>query len=196
MASVVKQAGAARETEGRDADFAPVAVTVRDGRAVTIRSIRPDDAGALQAAFTHLSQEARYSRFMAPLKELSSALLERAVHPADRDRALVAVAGGTGSEIIVGGARYVRGADHETCEFAVTITDEWRGAGLASRMMRALIGDARARGLRRMEGYVMASNKSMLDLARRLGFEVGVSEEGPSVRLVQIDLASAGEAGN
>ena len=68
--------------------------------------------------------------------------------------------------------------------------DEWRGAGLAAGIMRALIQDARARGLTRMEGYVLAENRSMLALARRLGFEVGASEEGPSVKLVRLDLGS------
>jgi acetyltransferase len=56
-------------------------------------------------------------------------------------------------------------------------------------MLSALIRDARARRLRRMEGYVLASNRAMLALARRLGFEERASEEGPSVRLVTLDLA-------
>ena len=55
-------------------------------------------------------------------------------------------------------------------------------------MLRALVRDARARRLKRMEGYVLVSNKPMLDLARRLGFEERASEEGPSVRLVTLDL--------
>jgi L-amino acid N-acyltransferase YncA len=166
-------------------------MTLRDGRSVTIRAVRPDDADAMRAAFDRLSAEARYSRFMAPLKELPPAMAERSVRPlADRERALVAVAG-EGSDVgIVGGARHIRGADGETSEFAVTVADDWRGAGLASSMMRALIHDARSCGLKRMEGYVLAQNRSMLDLARRLDFEVGASEEGPSVKLVRLDLGS------
>jgi hypothetical protein len=41
-----------------------------------------------------------------------------------------------------------------------------------------------------MEGFVLATNKPMLNLARRLGFEVGSSTEGPTVKLVQLDLDS------
>ena len=55
-------------------------------------------------------------------------------------------------------------------------------------MMRVLIRDAATRGLKRMEGYVLAANRPMLDLARRLDFEVGASDEGPSVKLVRLDL--------
>jgi len=173
----------------RTQDFAPVKVALRDGRSVTIRAIRADDAEGMQAAMRRLSDEARYTRFMAPLKALSPSMLERAVHPvASRDLALVAVAGEGADEIIVGGARTI-GAGDGSCEFAVTITDGWQGAGLASKLMRALIEDARARGLERMEGYVLASNRPMLELARRLGFSVGPSEEGPSVRLVRLELS-------
>ncbi|HKA41069.1 MAG TPA: GNAT family N-acetyltransferase [Burkholderiales bacterium] len=162
---------------------------------MTIRSIRTDDAAAIQAAFAHLSREARYSRFMAPLNKLPPAMLKRAVQPAaDRELALVAVAGDGADEIVVGGARYVRGSDDHTCEFAVTVSDDWRAAGLGSRMLKELIRDARARGLTRMEGYVLAANSPMLNLARRLGFGVAASAEGPSVRLVTLDLERAGGA--
>jgi RimJ/RimL family protein N-acetyltransferase len=177
-------------------EFPPVRVTLRDGRRVTLRAIRPDDADAMRAAFERLSAEARYSRFMMAVN-LTPAIVERAIRPlADRERALVAVAGEGTDGTIVGGARYVGGGDGETCEFAVTITDGWRGAGLASSMMRALIRDARTRGLKRMEGYVLAANRPMLDLARRLDFEVGASDEGPSVKLVRLDLVRAHGGGN
>jgi len=171
-------------------------VSLRDGRSVMIRSVRVEDAAGMQAAVTRLSDEARYTRFMAPLKELSPSMLERAVHPvADRDLALVAVDGEGAEEEIVGGARYI-GAEDGSCEFAVTIADGWQGAGLASRLMQSLIEHARAQGLTHMDGFVLASNRAMLALARRLGFSVGPSEEGPSVKLVRLELApkAAGDA--
>jgi RimJ/RimL family protein N-acetyltransferase len=182
--------------ESAASEFPAVSVTLRDARSVTIRAIRPEDADKMRAALDGLSAEARYSRFMTAVN-ISPAMVERAVHPTvDRERALVAVAGAGTDGTIVGGARYVRGADSETCEFAVTITDGWRGAGLASSLMKALIRDASMRGLKRMEGYVLATNRPMLDLARRLGFEVGASDEGPSVKLAHLDLARADGGGN
>ncbi len=171
-------------------EFAPRAATLRDGRSVTIRAIRADDAEGMQAAVVRLSEDSRTTRFMAPLKELSPAMLERAVRPAPgRDLALVAVAGDAAGDTIVGGARYI-GAANGSSEFAVTIADEWQGVGLGSRLMRELIRDARARGLQRMEGYVLATNTPMLDLVRRLGFEVAASDEGPTVKLVRLGLAA------
>jgi len=43
-----------------------------------------------------------------------------------------------------------------------------------------------------MDGYVLAGNRAMLALDRRLGFEVGPSGEGPAVRRVRLALVSEG----
>ena len=180
--------------ESAASDFAPVREKFPDGRSVTIRAVRPDDADGMRAALGGLCAEALYSRFLGAVR-VTPTLVERAVQPlAHRQRALVAVAGT--QQTIVGGARYVDGADDQTCEFAVTITDSWRRRGLASSLLRVLIRDACTRGLTRMEGYVLATNGPMLDLARRLGFEIRASDEGPSVKLVRLDLVRAHGGGN
>jgi acetyltransferase len=171
-------------------------LTLRDGRNVTIREVRPDDADAFRAALGQFSAETLQSRFFSAVRP-SEAMVVRAVRTsAERERALVAVTDMGGTATIVGGGRCISGEELESGEFAVTIADAWRGVGLASSIMRALIKDARARGLKRMEGYVLAENRPMLDLARRLGFEVGASEEGPSVKLVRLDLVRAQGDGN
>ena len=87
--------------------YPPTLVTLRDGRRLMFRSIEPDDGDALEAAFHKLSEEARYMRFMAPLKYVSPRMLDRAVRPAgDHELALIAVEV-SGDSAIVGAARYV-----------------------------------------------------------------------------------------
>ena len=85
-------------------------------------------------------------------------------------------------------ARYYIQPGVDTCEFAVTVVDGWQGVGLASRLMRELIQAARERGLRRIEGFVLATNTSMLDLARRLGFTVITDPHDVTVKVVRLDL--------
>src|SRR5262249_559861 len=122
-------------------------------------------------AFDRLSSESRYTRFMSSVKELSAQMLERTVHQqTDGDLALVAEIDALDGIDIVAGARYCAQADNRRCEFAITVADDWQGVGLASRLMRELIQAARVRGLKRMEGFVLAGNSRMLDLARHLGF--------------------------
>ena len=169
--------------------FETVALALRGGRRVTIRAIRPDDEQRLQAAVRGLSDESRYSRFMGVLRELPPALVERAIHPtAGRDLQLVATAGEGADETIVAGARYSSEAGSTECEFAIAVTDEWHGVGLARRLLEFLIGSARASGFSWMEGYILASNTRMLGLAKRLGFVSVKSSEGPTVRKVRLDL--------
>jgi GNAT superfamily N-acetyltransferase len=178
--------------ESTAADFTPIAVTLRGGRRVTLRSIRPDDGAALQAAFRGLSTESRYTRFMSAVNELSPSMLKHAVHPvAGRDLALVALAEPAVADEdvnIVGGARYGADAARQTCEFAITVSEDWRGTGLASRLMQELIRSARAQGLTGMEGFILAGNTPMRNLAKRLGFAVTASSEGPGVVRVWLDL--------
>ena len=51
---------------------------------------------------------------------------------------------------------------------------------MASWLMRELIRSARAQGLKRMEGFVLAQDSSMLNLARHLGFTVCEAPGSPS----------------
>jgi L-amino acid N-acyltransferase YncA len=62
--------------------------------------------------------------------------------------------------------------------------------GLASRLIRVLIEAARARGLKHMEGFVLAGNGGMLNLARRLGFSVKTDPHDPTVAIVRLVLAA------
>jgi acetyltransferase len=93
---------------------------------------------------------------------------------------------------IVGAASCMIGADPETCEFAITIVDPYAGGGLGKGLLTTLIEVARRRGLRVMEGFVLAANKPMLELARRLGFEIRFDPDDLSVRIVRLELGSTG----
>jgi len=151
----------------------------------------PDDRDEVRQAFERLSGESRYMRFMSYMKELSPRMLERTVDPQrERELGLVAEADAPDGIDIVAGARYYIQPDGETCEFAVTVADGWQRVGLASRLMRELIEAARARGLRHMEGFVLAGNAGMLDLARRLGFTVKADPHDQTVTIVRLALTT------
>jgi GNAT superfamily N-acetyltransferase len=68
-------------------------------------------------------------------------------------------------------ARYaLLDGDARGCEFAVAVDDAWKGWGLAGVLMHALIRLARHRGVKVMEGTVLATNSVMLKFMRQLGF--------------------------
>jgi len=67
---------------------------------------------------------------------------------------------------IVGAAQCVRihETDPSTCEFAITVTDDWRGSGPKRQLLASLVRRARRDVYTRMEGAVIATNSKMLAL--------------------------------
>ncbi|QEZ44872.1 GNAT family N-acetyltransferase [Cupriavidus oxalaticus] len=170
-------------------NFAPFNMPLGDGREVLVREITEDDKAGLLAAFNRLSADARYTRFMAAMRELPEAMLEHATHPAvEREFALVALDTGNEGPSIVGGARYAAAPGSDTCEFAVTVADDWHRLGLASKLLGTLIDIARRRGFRHMEGYVLSSNTGMRRLAKRLGFADVPCPDDATLRVVTLAL--------
>jgi RimJ/RimL family protein N-acetyltransferase len=168
--------------------YRPRPLKLRDGRALTLRAIVESDAAAIGQAFDRLSADSRYYRFMEHKKELDPAALERGVHPRPgRDFAFVATNPTADGFDIVGAAQYVHvdGRRPRTCEFAVTVAEDWRGSGLGAQLLASLIRRARRDGYRRIEGAVIADNVPMLTLARKLGFAVHAEADDATVVRVQ-----------
>src|SRR4051812_48989263 len=81
---------------------------LRNGTAVFIRAIRPDDRDRLQAAFSSLEKQSIYTRFFGFKKHLTGAELGQATNvDFDQTVALVVTTGSDESETIIAGARYV-----------------------------------------------------------------------------------------
>ena len=167
-------------------------LTLGDGTAVTIRPIRPEDGGIEQEFVRQLSDESRYYRFRDAVRELSPRMLSHLTRvDYDRHMALIAVSERDGHEIQIGVARYVAGGNHQHCEFAIAIADDWQRKGLGTRLMQALMAAARAAGIREMFGEVLASNHKMLQLTARLGFSARFDESDPRVMRVETKLGQA-----
>ncbi len=168
--------------------YRPRRLKLRDGREVMLRGIVEADAAAIVQAFERLSAESRYYRFMEHKKQLDPAALERGVHPRPgRDFVFVATTPAPGGSDIVGAAQYVPADDRhtKTCEFAITVAEDWRGRGLATKLLASLVRRARRNGYRKMEGLVLAENVPMLALARKLRFAVQPVPEDASVVRVE-----------
>jgi acetyltransferase len=171
--------------------------TLLDGSAATLRSIRGSDMELERAFVRNLSPQSKFKRFMGELKELSPEQLFAFTHPDHaRESAYVVIRSTVAGEEEIAVARYILAPDNESCEFAITIADAWQGKGVAGRLMRALIRDARTRGLKRMDGFVLGANTRMLDFVRKLGFKIEFDPDDPAVRLARLDLQAGAPAGS
>jgi acetyltransferase len=160
--------------------------TLPDGTTITIRPIRPEDAEIEQEFVRNLSNESRFFRFMDAVRELSPPMLAHFTQlDYDRHMALIAVTRVSGKDIEIAVARYVVADDESSCEFAIVVADEWQHRGVGTRLMRALINAARARGLRAIYGEVLAGNSKMLQFMGRLGFNRARDKDDP--RVIRVD---------
>ena len=156
---------------------------LRDGQALHVRPIRPEDA-TLELAFANrMSERSHFLRFFSVGRGLSPVMLARLTQvDYDRELALIAlVEGEDGAEYMVGVARFSPNPDAQSCEFAVTVDDQWNGRGLASLLMRRLMRAAADAGYSSMTGSVLPENAPMLKLAARLGFRLGKDPEDATV---------------
>jgi acetyltransferase len=164
-------------------------VALDDGRHLRLRPIRPEDAAMERAFVSGLSEESRFFRFFYRLHELTPAMLARFTQiDYDREVALVAVDEADAAPVIVGVARYVMSLDQESAEFAVVVADGWQGQGVGRNLMARLVAYAKARGLRRLEGRVLRSNRNMLAFSAALGFKSRDSAEDPEQLSVALEL--------
>ena len=164
-------------------------VQLSDGTNIIIRPIRPEDAEIEQEFIRNLSSESRYFRFMNSIEELSLEMLVRFTQiDYHNEMALIAVYPGEDGEEEIGVVRYITNADKKTCEFALVVSDQWRGKGIARLLMRNLIEVARDRGLEVMEGQVLSNNFRMLDLMTRLNFKISNDPVENNIKLVRLDL--------
>ena len=162
-----------------------------DGRTVTLRPIRPEDAEIEQEFVKCLSAESRYFRFMDTLRELTPKMLVRFTQiDYEREMAFIATIEEGGREVEIGVVRYITNPDGQTCEYALVVTDAWHRRGLGRRLMELLIEVARARGLKAMVGHVLSNNQAMLELCSDLGFVIGESPDGPTLKRATLALAT------
>lgn len=163
---------------------------------MTRRAIVEADATKIVQVFERLLAESRYYRFMRYKKKIDVAALELGVHPQPgSDFAFVATIPSTDGIDIVGAGQYVRAGEgnDRTCEFAITVAEDWRGIGLATRLLASLVRRARRDGYESMEGWVMAQNRPMLAVARKLHFKIEPVSSDAAVLRVQRAVASTTE---
>lgn len=155
---------------------------MNDGREVLIRPIRPEDAELEQDFVSGLSQESKYFRFMRAVQELTPEMLVRFTQiDYDREMAFVAVCEEAGEEHEIAVARYIMNPDRRSCEFAIVVADAWKQHGIGSQLMNRLMTVAKSRGLRVIEGEVLAENRAMIGLVKHLGFTTRQTLDDPGI---------------
>jgi RimJ/RimL family protein N-acetyltransferase len=154
-------------------------VHLANGTRILIRPVLPQDQDLMAAFFHDLSPDSRCRRFMHPLREPSSEMLRQFTHvDYAKHVALIAETFTDQREDVIGEARYVRVDEPASAEVSVSVADPWQGNGLAKMMLAKLEYCAVAAGIRRLIAETLATNETMLSLARQAGFSASCAVRG------------------
>jgi RimJ/RimL family protein N-acetyltransferase len=165
-----------------------VAETLRNGRQVEIRALRPEDRAGLIAAVGRTGEQSLYRRFFAPKRGFTEqeiafyTTVDQVNHVA-----LVAQIEEGGQPTIVGGGRYIV-LQPGRAEMAFALDDNHQGLGIGAALMRHLASIARSAGLDELVAEVLSENSAMLKVFEKSGFEIRTARE-PGVVHVTIRLS-------
>ena len=159
---------------------------LKDQSHVLLRPIRPEDEPAHKQFVLKVSDEDRYKRFFADVGELGHEELARMTQiDYDREMAFVAVGqDGPYNQQILGVVRAISNPDQSDAEFAILVRSDLKGLGLGKLMMEKIVRYARERGIGQLSGMTMPSNRGMINLAKRLGFQIDIQLEDGIVNMV------------
>lgn len=152
--------------------------TLKDGKAVTIRPIRPEDEPMIVKFHETLSEESVYMRFFHLMKLQARVAHDRLIRICfvdyDRDMALVAEYQDpqTGELEILGVCRGCKEHGANEVEFAMLVNDRWQNQGLGTELLKRLLEVGRDENLDRMTADILPENRAMQHVCQKLGFEI------------------------
>jgi len=158
---------------------------LKDGTEVLLRPIRPEDEPLEAELIQNLSEETKRFRFFQVIKEITHDMLVRFCN-IDYDREMAIIAEYTepsGKKRNVGVGRLIMDPSRKRGEFAVVVADDFQGKGLGTKLVDVLIEIANEKGLETIYGVVMPENTRMIELCRKLGFDVRYTPEEVIVEL-------------
>jgi len=169
---------------------------MKNGTAVVIRAIRPDDKQMLSDAFYELERESRYLRFFGFKDHISEGELKRATEvDFETEVALVVTLVVDGKEIIIGAGRYIAltaSADSPpAAEVAFAVEEDYHGQGLAGKLFDNLAEIARSKGVSAFVAEVLPRNKPMIAVFERRGLPMTKKREDGLIH-VSLDLTVGG----
>ena len=165
----------------------------RDGTELAIRPVRPEDEPLMGPFHNELSEESvclRYAHAVRLADLISHEKLARLCFiDYAHEMALVALrTTAEGEQELVGVGQLVMEHARNEAEFALLISDSFQGKGLGTELLRRLVEIGRKERVGRLVGYILADNRPMLNVSRRLGFRHEHASGDPTVASI-IDLA-------
>ena len=162
---------------------------LKDGTPVLIRPIKPEDESLVAHLLDNCSEQTIYFRYFNVIKSWPhEALIRFTQNDYDREIGIVAIGLPPGPTVMMGVGRLVMTPERDAAEFAVLVADPWQGEGLGPKLIERTIEIAKENGVGTLYGEVLALNRPMLDISKKMGFNILSPEDGTC--RIELDLAS------
>jgi acetyltransferase len=146
---------------------------LKDGAAVTLRPIKPEDEPLWHELLAGCSTQSRWFRFNYLFKQTTHEMASRYCFiDYDRELAIVAEVEEEGQRKLIGIGRLVADVDHQTAEYAVIVVDRWQGRGLGGMLTDYCLELAKKWGVKQVVAEIAKDNGRMLATFRNRGFEI------------------------
>ena len=149
-----------------------------NGEELCLRPIRPEDEPRMVEFHRSLSEQTVFLRYAGLMHVNTRVAHERLSRICFNDyaRELALVAERADGEILgVGRLTRLRGTGD--AEFAILISDSVQRQGLGTELLRRLVAVGRDWGMRRIVADILAGNRAMQTISRKLGFAILPHEE-------------------
>ncbi|MCP9790930.1 bifunctional acetate--CoA ligase family protein/GNAT family N-acetyltransferase [Vulcanococcus limneticus Candia 3F8] len=168
---------------------------LRDGTAVTIRPIRPEDEPLLVAFHRTLSEESVYYRYFHMMSLSSRITHERLVRICftdyDREMALVVDRRDpeSGRHTVLAVGRLSRSHASASAEFSLLVSDPYQSQGLGTELLGQLLRIGRDEGLAEVTAEILHENGAMQHVCQKLGFSLHGTPDVVEARISLLEPA-------
>ncbi len=150
--------------------------TAKDGTALNIRPIRPEDEPAMVRFHETLSERSVYLRYFHLINLEQRTTHERLTRICfidyTREMALVAerINPQTGQSEILAVGRMMKIFGTNEAEVAVLVSDQWQGRGIGKELLARLLIIGRDEKLTKLTADILPDNRDVMRLCEKLGF--------------------------
>jgi len=150
-----------------------------NGEEILLRPIKPEDEPLWLEMFQGFSEETIRYRFFQVFKDTPHEMRVRYCNiDYDREIAIVPELTRNGKRRILGVCRIIMDPSGKSGELAVTVTDEFQGVGLGTKLADHVLEIAADMGVEKVYSIMMADNARAVSLMKRMGFKIAPAEEG------------------
>lgn len=158
-------------------------------REVILRPIRPEDEAQHLAFLEKLDPIDVRMRVFHSRRSIERSELARLTQiDYEREMAFIATTQTATGEETLGVVRATCDPDNIEAEFGIVVRSDLKGGGLGERLMQKLICYLRARGTQRLVAQVLRENTRMIELAKRLEFDIDPKQPDPQMWSISLDL--------